>query len=214
MPGPNHPFGTPGGNSPGSWPKQVKFAVRAEPGRAVLLGLLVVLLLGLWGRLLWSNRVPAEAMAQRLAGGTLALGSDNSSSYAPPSVQSGLSIAEWARQPVGKLTRNFFTVPYDYYPLDPKHAADEPTHNDSANSPSTQADQLKERQILVANVQEQAASLSLDGIVMGPNPQASLNGQLLGVGQDIGSTGFRILRIEPTRVIVESRGVKIQLTMK
>jgi len=66
----------------------------------------------------------------------------------------------------------------------------------------------------VENIREQAASLSLEGIVMGPNPKASVNGQLLGVGQDIGATGFRIVKIEPRRVFVESHGIRIDLAMK
>jgi hypothetical protein len=196
-----------------SW-QQFQSAVRNDPRRTLMLMVLVAVLLVLWGRLLLDGKSPSEAIAS-LTSPQTPEDTDSTPQHASRRAQYGLSLADWARQPVRPLNRNFFAVPYDFYPPDPSHPpASEKSSSDSANSGSSPADQLKERQILVENIREQASQLSLDGIVMGPNPKASVNGQLVGVGQDISATGFRIVTIEPTRIIVVSHGVRIELAMK
>jgi hypothetical protein len=209
---PNSPQENAGG---AGWTKQIQAAVRSDPRRSTLLMVLVVVLIGLWARL-FLNSHPSEASAAHEAVVAAGLAADNPADLPGHRAQTGLSLADWARQPVNRpLSRNFFTVPYDSYPRDPSHPqTDQHTDNTSAKSASSQADQIRERQILVENVREQAANLSLDGIVMGPNPKASVNGELLGVGQNIGATGFRIVSIEPRRIFVELNGVRIDLAMK
>ena len=125
------------------------------------------------------------------------------------------SLSEWANEPTGKMGRNLFSVPYDYYPQDPAHPpASSNTDNGSAKSASTQADQLKERQILIENLREQAAGLTLEGTVLGQNPRVWINGVLVGLGQPIGDSGFRVAKIESRRVFIERDGVQIVLSMK
>ncbi|HUB24467.1 MAG TPA: hypothetical protein VL992_03480 [Tepidisphaeraceae bacterium] len=196
-----------------SW-QQLQTAVRNDPRRTLIVMVLVAVLLVLWGRLLLDGKSPSEAIAS-LTSEPQQADTDSTPVRIGHRPQSGLSLSDWARQPVSPLNRNFFSVPYDDYPPDPNHPQTNHNSNaDSANSLSSQADQLKERQILIENLREQASSLSLDGIVMGPNPKASIDGQLVGVGQDIGVTGFRIVVIEPTKIIVLSHGVRIELAMK
>jgi hypothetical protein len=49
---------------------------------------------------------------------------------------------------------------------------------------------------------------------MGANPRAWVNGVLVSVGQQIGSTGFSVAKIEPRRIFIEKQGVQIELSMK
>jgi hypothetical protein len=37
---------------------------------------------------------------------------------------------------------------------------------------------------------------------------------LVGIGQEIGKTGFRVARIESRRIFIEREGVQIELLMK
>ena len=82
------------------------------------------------------------------------------------------SLSDWANEPERDLGRNLFSVPYDYYPQDPNHPPPTAnTDNGNAKSATTQADQVKERQILIENLREQASSLTLEGTVLGQNPR-------------------------------------------
>ena len=216
MAGGSNQFGSSGGPPNGSPAKRIQAALRGDPRRATIFLVLLTVLLVMWARLFMGNHSPAQAVAEHLVAAVDGSASDNTT--APRTTrrqQTGLSLSDWARQPVNPLSRNLFSVPYDYYPRDPNHPQpNQNADNGAAKSAAAQADLLKERRILVENIREQAASLSLEGIVMGPNPKASVNGQLLGVGQDIGATGFRIVKIEPRRVFVESHGIRIDLAMK
>jgi hypothetical protein len=77
---------------------------------------------------------------------------------------------------------------------------------------ASRADQRKERQILVENLQLQAAQLRLQSTVMGPTPRALINGDMLREGDVVAA--FRIVRIEARRIIVEREGVKLEIQMK
>ena len=78
----------------------------------------------------------------------------------------------------------------------------------------------KQRQFLLENLQQQASQLSLQTTVMGMKPKAVVNGELVGVGDVVASgtgesrTTFRVLKIEPRRIIVEREGIKLAVPMK
>jgi hypothetical protein len=119
-----------------------------------------------------------------------------------------MTLAQWARQPTDNHTRNLFAVSINDYPIDPAHA------ESSAKSDSSQADQMKERQILIQNLQAQAAKLTLEGVVLGDSPKAWIDGLLVGIGQPIGDTGFRVASIDARRILIQRDGVQIELSMK
>jgi len=123
--------------------------------------------------------------------------------------------------PVGPIDRNLFAVPFDYYPQDGARApqasrtpTDQGFWDELAKSMSAQADQKKDRQILVDNLRTQAAGLTLQGTVLGNQPKAWLNGSLVGVGENIGTTGFRVVKIEARMILVEREGVRLEIPMK
>jgi hypothetical protein len=80
-----------------------------------------------------------------------------------------------------------------------------------AKSTHAQADQRKERQILIENLQRQASQLRIQTILMGENPRALINGTLVGEG-DVAAS-FRVLRIEARRLVVEREGVRLEILM-
>jgi hypothetical protein len=47
---------------------------------------------------------------------------------------------------------------------------------------------------------------------MGASPKAVIDGGLVGEGDVVAS--FRVLRIEPRRIIVEREGIKLEIQMK
>jgi hypothetical protein len=89
-----------------------------------------------------------------------------------------------------------------------------------AKSLPSQADQKKERQILAENLQLKAAELKLQSTVLGPTPKALVNGELVSEGDVLASgsgesrTPFRVLKIEPRRIIVEREGIMLEIPMK
>jgi hypothetical protein len=86
-------------------------------------------------------------------------------------------------------------------------------------SQSVEADQKKRREILVENLQREAAKLRLQSTVMGPEPQAIIGGSLVKEGDVVASGGlngglqFRVLGIEARRVIIEREGIRLELRM-
>jgi len=200
-------------SSPGAWFERCKAAVKQDPKRSGLLTVLIAVLLGIWGKMLFSNHAPIDATASPIQAPV----ADNRNAVSSEDGQhrAGLSLADWARQPVGSLQRNLFSVPFDYYPEDPAHPPKSSTPVDNqAKSGLAQADQLKERQILIQNLRAQAADLTLEGTILGANPRAWINGVLVDLGQSVGKSGFRVTKIESRRIFIEREGVSIELSMK
>jgi hypothetical protein len=116
------------------------------------------------------------------------------------------------------LERDLFAVKLDYYPQDGTQIAQtlrapsgDGFWDRLAKSMTAKADQMKERRILIENHRLQAAQLKLQTTLMGRHPRAMVNGELVTEG-DVVAT-FRVLAIEPRRIIVEREGVKLEILM-
>ncbi|MGA2229348.1 MAG: hypothetical protein ABSH22_00335 [Tepidisphaeraceae bacterium] len=193
--------------------QQLRAAMKRDPRRVWLLAVLVAVLVCLWGKLIVGGHGPQSASAARLD--TSGTSGDDGTVQAGRREQPIKSLSDWANESDRDMGRNLFSVPYDYYPQDPNHPPPSAnTDNGSAKSAATEADQVKERQILIENLREQAGGLTLEGTVLGENPRVWINGVLVGLGQPIGQTGFRVAKIESRRVFIERDGVQIELSMK
>jgi len=193
--------------------QQLRAAMKRDPRRVWLLAVLVGILFCLWGKLILGGHSPQSAAAARVD--TSASFGDDGAAQSGRHDQPVMRLSDWANEPAEDLGRNLFSVPYDYYPQDPAHPqAAANTDNGSAKSATTQADQVKERRILIENLREQAGNLTLEGTVLGQNPRVWINGLLVGLDQPIGATGFRVAKIESRRVFIERDGVQIELSMK
>jgi hypothetical protein len=163
---------------------------------------------------------PAEAAAvagpQAGGGVQIAGGGRQAAGGGPWGAEAGGMLQEWLASPVRPLERNLFAVRLDYFPSTGSGlaAADESIEGfweQLAKSSALQADQRRERQILVENLRRQASQLRLQTIVMGEMPKAMINGEPVGVGDVVAL--FRVDRIEARRVVVEREGIRFELPM-
>jgi hypothetical protein len=79
-----------------------------------------------------------------------------------------------------------------------------------AKSLAAKADQEKARRILIGNLQAQASKLNLQSTVMSNgSTKAMVNGTLVEEGDTV--SGFKILKIEARRMVVEREGIRLEV---
>lgn len=200
--------------APARFPQHLVEQVRQNPGRAGLLAVLLLVMGVLWTRALLSGRgaaVPAAAEAS---------GVSQLSPAGPPARQipeATRRLQEWLRTPLVSASRNLFAIKLDYFPravaAAPQQSATPPATgfwDQLAKSMASRADEQRARRILVDNLKAAAAKLDLQSTMLGGNvPRALINGTIVGEGDVV--EGFRILKIEARRVIVEREGVKFEV---
>jgi hypothetical protein len=124
------------------------------------------------------------------------------------------------KEPRQPPKRNLFALNLEDYPTDSSltpaavsrssnDEKDQSLWDDVAKSLSTRADQKREQEFKMKNVQQAAAKLSLDQVFAGPPARAQVNGELVEEGSFIGS--FRVLRIESDRITVEKDGITLDV---
>jgi len=198
-----------------SWFAKLAQAAKADPKKASVLAVLVLVMVVMWFRLLGGSSTPSAAMASPTAsrGDTVLM--PPLSRAAGARATSVIAMHEWAIKPLSPLSRNPFTINFDFFP---QNGAKVPTlrapqgdgfWDQLAKSMTARADQRKEHEVLVENLRLQAAQLKVQSTVMGPSPRALINGELLGVGDVVAS--FRVEKIEARRIVVEREGIKLEL---
>lgn len=199
-----------------SWVRQAIATIRRDPRKTGILLALVAVLGFMWIRTFGPGRSrPAPAPAAVRS--TTSAGSGNrsvgSSRVAHP------RLLKWVEGPVAPVSRNLFAVNLEYFPVErPRNGAGVREQGDDGfwgkleKSLTLQADQRHKRENQIANYKAQAAQLKLQSTIMGPQPKAMLNGELVGEGDIIAS--FRVLKIEARRVIVEREGIRLEIVMK
>ena len=221
--------------APSSLWKRTVGAVRRDPQKAGILTLLVAILLVLQVRLWMSNKEEvanatttsslshaAQSQTQTNNAGTVSTGG-NSASARPQ--DSATALRSWMDAPEVPIGRNLFVADLDRFPADSGHAASANQANSGfwdelAKSMGVRADVRKERQILVENLTQQASQLRLQSTMMGAQPKAVINGDLVGEGDNVASGAgenrvvFRVVRIEARRILVEREGIKLEIQMK
>jgi hypothetical protein len=202
-----------------TWKTKLLATMRAAPRKfAVMIGLGLILLAMIL-RLIFGSSGPSSAFAAvpGAPSGALASALDRSGDpfASRPASARDWAILQWTRLPILPLTRNLFAVPLDFYRRDGDHGGDLSVGagfwDRLAKSLSAHADQQEQRQILIDNVRIMAGSLKLESIVMGAQPSAMVNGNVVQQGSDI--AGFRVLRIEPRMLILERQGVRLAIVM-
>jgi len=204
------------------WDKILQ-AVRNDPQKAGILTVLVSILVVLQIRLQMSEDSAGPARAVASAAGSVAdnpppFGAVAGEAHAPARpLDSASALRAWMDAPGAPLTRNLFEVDLEKFPHDGSRV--QTTNKDVvgfwdelAKSMTFRADVKKERQILVENLARQASQLRLQSTIMGASPKAVIDGGLVGEGDVVAS--FRVLRIEPRRIIVEREGIKLEIQMK
>lgn len=194
-------------------------AIAQDPKKAAVLSVLVVVMLVMWGRAMFKGGAgPAAAVAAA---------SDQSKDVSVEAqtmrndrIRSELNT--WLASEAPPVNRNLFAVKFDYFQQDASGRAGQTLRapegdgfwDKLAKSMTDQADQKQEQRILVENLRLQAAQLRLQTTMMGASPKALINDSLVGEGDVVAKSEFRVLKIEPRRIIVERKGIKLAIEMK
>lgn len=192
-----------------AWLGRLHQAIRRDPKKATIMAVLAVVLLGLWGRLLFGGPRRAAASLVRV------LSSDNHALAAqgPHYRTADEAMMDWLNEKEQPIERDLFAVNLDYYPREGRRLGENAGFSgDEEKSAIARTDHKRERQILIENLQAQAANLKLQSTVMSVPPRAIINGELVEEGNAVAS--FRVLKIEPRRIIVEQQGVRLEIGME
>ena len=196
---------------------RINSAVKQDPRKATILAVLLVLLAGLWGKMMLSG-APKSAAAMTVPQPVAPTVPDSNNK--PKSLDSAGLLRDWVSEPLPQgVSRNLFAVQLDYYPMDAAHivrdsrTVEDPTFWEKlAKSIDAQAEEQHKRENLIQNLRQQAGQLQLTSTVMGPRPKAMVNGSMVGEGEVVAQ--FRVLRIEARSVVVEREGIKLEIPMK
>jgi hypothetical protein len=197
------------------WQDSMVRHVKAEPKKAVALTLLVVVLIAMWAKIFVLDEATPAAVAGSRGPGT---GIGRPDSLKGPTSPGGRALIEWTKKPITGTKRNLFAIKLDYFPVDGSRPIFTGDDGDGfwdqlAKSLAAKADQEKAKGILLDNVRLQASRLDLQTIVMRDGaPQAMVNRRMVQEGDTI--EGFRIVRIEAKRIVVEREGVKVEVVFK
>jgi hypothetical protein len=210
-----------------SLPNWLPESLRDDPKKTGILSVLVLVLLIVSLRYMLSGGpASANASVSRPSKTTVSQKSGGSPVIVanPQAEQAHLATRKWIDQPVNSVSRNLFSIRMEFYPSKSMQSA--PVESETGQfwkeiekSQSVEADQKKRRDILVENLQREAAKLRLQSTVMGPEPQAIIGGSLVKEGDVVASGGlngglqFRVLGIEARRVIIEREGIRLELRM-
>ncbi len=197
-------------------PKNLKAAPKGGSDRKKLFALLGLVAAGLllWGRLL-TQQVPRTVVAVPPAeGGEVA--AQNTAEEADGSsgqiadAQAAMKAAP--RRPVAvnlppKLTRDLFAFDASGYARTATITPDEPDIRLSGKSDEKPTDD-RHQDVEVARA---ASGLVLQTTILGDQPRAMINGQVLRPGQKI--KGFELKKVLPRQVMLEMNGIEVRLKM-
>jgi hypothetical protein len=194
--------------------------IKKDPKKAAVLGVLGLLLSGMWVRMAMNGQTQPKPAAASIA--NPAASSSKKKSGSPFSRTTSANTTEalqgWLAKPIGPMSRNLFAIRMDHFPLAAGKSGSETATTQQtfwealAKSVNTRADQMEKRQNLIQNLTDQASQLELQSIVMGAKPKALVDGELVGEGDVVAS--FRVLKIESRRIIVEREGIRLEIQMK
>src|SRR3954470_13430381 len=105
-------------------------ALKQDPKKVIVLGVLIALMLGLWVKMALSGHSPKAAMAMTVTpSATPSMIDSNNKAKA---VDTSAILRDWVSEPLPQgVSRNIFEVQLDYYPMDLSHPTkDSGTIND------------------------------------------------------------------------------------
>lgn len=187
--------------------------VGKQPKKAAALGMLVLLMAVLWGKALMPKATAPKA-ADASAASAAVNGDKPKVRENPSNPADRQAFVSWLTTPASSGVRNLFAMRPELLPAlagsgtnGPKEISDQ-----TAKSQAPEADQERARRVLVEEMRRLAAKLELQSTMMGREPRALINGSFVAEGETI--DGFRVLKIDVRRVIVEREGVKLEVLFK
>lgn len=207
------------GTKSNTWNNKIARAMAQDPKKAVVLSVLLTVMGVMWARVMFNGKTgPSSAVAA-------------SSAEASTDAKMAISTANndriraelntWLAGDAPPVARNLFAVKFDYFQQDASRAGQtlrapegDGFWDKLAKSMTVQADQKEEQRILIENLRLQAAQLRVQSTMMGAQPKALINDSLVGEGDVVAKSEFRVLKIEPRRIVVERKGIKLAIEMK
>jgi hypothetical protein len=201
-----------------AWAAKLVEPFRASPRKSGFLAALAILLVAMWVKMFGGGHGPSAALAAPAPAGTTFSRTFDSLPMAPVHRADAdvNSLQHWSRQAIIPVKRNFFCASMDRFPLEDTRHIDpvmvgEGFWDRLAKSMAAQADQEEQRQVLVSNLRTKAAELNLQSTIMGSQPRAMVNGDMVREGSVV--AGFRVLKIEARKMVVEREGIKLEIIM-
>jgi hypothetical protein len=205
-------------SNPSNFQHKLNAVMKTEPKKAVALAVLITVLAVMVGRFLLGNSNPKSARASVTSKASSAIGKNAAvKSSAPRRGGATAALLKWSEASVPPISRNLFTVRTEYFPKDGSGTSRSGSTeagfwSNLEKSLALRADQRVKQDNLIANYKAQAADLKIQSIVMGPQPRAMVNGQMVTEGDVV--AGFRVLKIEARRMIIEREGIRLEIQMK
>src|SRR5450432_380208 len=196
--------------------QKLKENLTADPKKSGTLAVLCAILAAVAGRALLSGgkSIPESAHAST-ASPMVAI--SNSPQQQTANRSALAAMQKWSDAPVPPISRNLFAVRVEYFPVDGSRTSLPSDTSDGfwqrlEKSMAVQADQRDKRDNLIANFKNEAGQLRLESTMMGPQPKAMVNGELVGEGSVVAK--FRIVKIDTRRIIIEREGIQLEIQMK
>ena len=193
--------------------------LQKDPKKAGVLGVLGLVLCGMWIRMAMNGQTQPQKAAASIANPAASAKKKSVPSFGKAtSANTADALQDWLTKPIAPVSRNLFAIRMDHFPLaagtsGTQSATTQQTFWEAlAKSVNTRADAMEKRQNLIQNLKDQASQMELQSIVMGPKPKALVDGELVGEGDVVAS--FRVLKIESRRIIVEQEGIRLEIQMK
>lgn len=188
----------------------VSKAFKTHPAKYAVLGALMLTMAGLWFKIIFL--APASVSAK--PAGNSQNASNLASKDKPMLSASRKQFFEWRRQNLQPLARNLFEIQYERFPDDSNAPVSQNAQSvfweQLAKSMDYRTDQEIARKNLVESLRKQAHSLRPKAILSVNGSQTALiDGSLANEGDLI--NGFRIVRIQEDRLIVEREGVRLEV---
>lgn len=186
-------------------------ACRVDPKKTTLMSVLAVVLVVMIARMTLSGAHPAAALASLVQPNRVAL-----TPKAVTTNRNAAALARWLNQPAQPISRNLFATRLDFFPTDNTSVAQNSASGDFwsqlGKSIAQATDEENKRENLKESFRQQAGKLRLQSTMAGAQPRAMLNGKLVSEGNEV--EGFRVIRIDTRRVVLERQGFRFELTMK
>ncbi len=189
-------------------------AASSDPRKLGILGALLVVALGLWGRAALMQSGPSEAEASRKgsasSSASSAKGGEHSSEKAGPTRVVTLP-------PIEPLGRDLFAVSEELIPQPSQPEAK--ASGAPKPSPSNDDKPMDLEQLRIARIMERASGLRLRSTIVGGEPIAVIEqvgrrsqGRVVRLGEQI--AGFSLVKVDAGRVVLEQDGVRVELAQQ
>lgn len=190
-------------------------ALRADPKKTGSLAVLAVVLGVMVGRQMMGGNTGRPAAAAGASTASKIDPNTGASTVTTSRPGAAEALTGWAQAPIAPVTRNLFAVRIEYFPLDGNRTTKSSTEEEGfwtilGKSLTNRTDEKVREENRIESFKKDAAKLQLQS-TLPESRKAMIDGQLVGEGSVVAN--FRVVKIEPRKVIVERDGIKLAIQM-